>query len=603
VIEGESATAGQGGARVRGALVGALWGWAAATLVFQRASSPVASIVAAAMLGAAIGIARPRAGILAHPWAGLAAAAVALVMRRWPELGFFLLVPLLAALVSWCLSEPAPAGDRLPRYALPGTVALGFAVFFFQSAHRHWQFASGSRDLGLFYQTQWLIAHGLSPVNTVMGLHAFADHIAALDVLVAQLLRLYDGPEMLLLAQAASAASGALPLFWLARHLLGNRRSALAVSWVWLLAPDVHSAVMFDYNPTTVGSAGLLWTAWALVCRGPWAAIAFALATCLAKENLCLYVAALAAFLAWRGAPGRRSLAVVVLSLGVLAVDMRLLLRATYDVQGYPHWRFEELGETPAEGAKAVVTRPDQAALLLVNHPQKRRSLLLPLLATGYVGFADPPSLVPLLPNWGERFLSTHRTRWWGYYYGMPAAAVAVLGLIFGWKRLARVNAERADRIAIYAVSCTLLADVFPPYHTPGGNFGSDLFRLRQPYASSAEDVRTQRDAVAFVGRDPSVKVAAQYHLLPHLAGRPFVVSLERAEEADVVALQLDGGTYPEGRPAWRRRVHQLWSSGAFHVAFCEGQSVVLRRGTGSGVDCPAWTALVDSSANGGDGG
>jgi len=101
------------------------------------------------------------------------------------------------------------------------------------------------------------------------------------------------------------------------------------------------------------------------------------------------------------------------------------------------------------------------------------------------------------------------------------------------------------------------------------------------------------------VGRDPAVKVAAQYHLLPHLAGRPFIVMLDRAAEADTIALQLNGGTYPEGRPAWRRRLRGLRASGAFQVAFCEGQSVVLRRGAGRGVDCPAWEALVGPHGRG----
>jgi hypothetical protein len=68
---------------------------------------------------------------------------------------------------------------------------------------------------------------------------------------------------------------------------------------------------------------------------------------------------------------------------------------------------------------------------------------------------------------------------------------------------------------------------------------------------------------------------------------------LDRATEADVVALQLNGVTWPEGRPGWRRRVQELWAGGGFHVAFCQGQTVVLRRGSGEGVPCPAWQALV----------
>jgi hypothetical protein len=198
------------------------------------------------------------------------------------------------------------------------------------------------------------------------------------------------------------------------------------------------------------------------------------------------------------------------------------------------------------------------------------------------------------VPNWAERFLSTHRTRWWGYYYGMPALATALIGLLMGWRRLQ--GAGRAGpRLPVYVVACALLVGLFPPYQTHDGDTRSMMYTLRRPYAASPADVSTQRAAVAFIGRDPRLKATAQYRLIPHLAGRPFIVRLDRALEADVVALQLNGGTWPEGRPAWRRRVKELWATDQFHVAFCRDQTVVLRRGSAASVPCPAWEGLVES--------
>ena len=100
---------------------------------------------------------------------------------------------------------------------------------------------------------------------------------------------------------------------------------------------------------------------------------------------------------------------------------------------------------------------------------------------------------------------------------------------------------------------------------------------------------------VRFVPGDPRVKVAAQYNLLPHLAERPFIVMLDRAREADLIALQLDGATYPEGRPAWKKRLWELSEEGAFVVAFCEGNSVALRRKPAPAVPCPTWDTLMQA--------
>jgi len=580
-------------ARIALAATGAAWGAGAAGLLVGhlRFPHPFTLLAIGAGAGAILAMARPRWPALEHPALAVVAAGAGALMGALPEPTFFLLVALVAAAVAWPIGPADPEERPVPSWAVPATFALAAAVFFVQSANRHWAFASGSKDLGLFYQTYWLIAHGQPLMNTVMGMHVLADHMTFVDWLFAPLLRLHDDAVTLLLVQAVGVASAVFPLYWLGLRLLGRARWAYTLSWLWLLAPDVHMGVMFDYNQSPLGSAGLLWTAWALVCRGPAVVLVTALFTCFCKGNFCIYVAILALGLAVRVVPWRRAAAVAALAAAIFLTEM-LVLSPWFREGGFRHWEFEELGDRPAEIFTRMVTRPDRTAALLVDQPQKRRALLQPLLATGYVGLADPVSLFFQLPNWGERFLSTHRTRWWGYYYGMPAVATALLGLALGWRRL-HAAGRAGHRLPWYLVSCALLTGLVPPYKTQDGDRRSMLYTLRRPYAAAPEDAATQRAAVRFIGRDPRLKVAAQYHLLPHLAGRPQIFMLDRAGEADVVALQLNGGTWPEGRPAWRRRVQDLWATGGFHVAFCQGRTVVLFRGAGDSVPCPAWDALI----------
>ena len=578
----------------RDAGTGALFGLGAAGLLAARldARGAIAGYRLGACVGAGAGL-RLRWPALDHPWLAAVSAAAGLAMLSFPESAFFLLVPVLAAALFWPLGEVSENDDPVSAWAAPTLFLVAATVFFLQSVGRHWRFASGSKDLGIFVQQHWLLAHGYPPHNTVMGMHMLADHMDFIDLLVAPLLRLGPGPEMLLLVQSLVVASAVFPLFALGRRLVRGR-AGLAAAAAYLLAPDVHMGVMFDYNPSTLGSALLLWAAYAMIAGGPAAAVACALLACAAKENFTLYVAMLGVSLPLlRLASWRRGMAIAALALSIFAVQIRVLF-PMFSEGGFRHWEFEELGETPGEIAASAALRPDRAALLLVDNVEKRRSLLLPLLDTGYVGLTEPASLLLLLPNWGERFLSTHRTRWWGYYYGMPAAAMACLGLLAGWRRL-KSEGTAGGRLPAYVVGCSLLAGLVPPYTTPNGNRRSDLYVVEQPNASTPDDVRTQRALVRHVGPDPRLRVAAQYNLLPHLAERPFVVTLDRAEEADVIALQLNGGTYPEGRPAWKRQLWELDASGRYYVAFCDGQSVALRRRPGTPVSCASWEALMHS--------
>jgi uncharacterized membrane protein len=593
-------TAPAAGGRARVAACGAAWGVAMAGLLLAHLRVPASAwaLAAGAASGVLLALLRPALEAWRHPIAAVIAGATGALVTFVPEPVFFLLGPLVAAAFAWPLrsaaDEPEGIPRALPRWVVPTLFAVGALVFFVQSANRYWGFGAGSKDLGLFYQTHWLIAHGHAPLNTVMGMHALADHMELLDYVVAPLLWIHDGPETLLAAQGLAIASAVFPLFRLGRQVLESSRAGLALAGVWLLAPDVHMGVMFDYNPTLLGAAGLIWTAWALLCRGLVSSVVAAAITCLAKENLCLYVALLAGVLALRGA-ARRALVVAAMAIAFFAVEMTVLF-PLFRSGGFRHWEFEELGETPGESAAAAVARPHATADLLLNHPQKRRALLQPLAATGFVGLADPLTIALQLPNWGERFLSTHRTRWWGYHYGVPAAATALIGLALGWRRL---REARRDGRALprYVLLCALIVGTLPPYRTPADNRRSDLYHLRQSYVAAPEDVATMREAVAFVGRDPRVKVAAQDRLLPALAGRPEIYMLDRALEADVVALQMNGATWPDGRPSWRRRVREIWGSGMFAVAFCKGQSVVLRRGAPPGLACPPFEAQLTSGA------
>jgi len=574
--------------------VGALYGFSAACLLATRIepSRLAALAVALALLGAGAALRFPSWPALARPAAAALAAAAGFASLLSIELAFFVLVPLLAGAFADPLTRAA-GSLRRPAWAASALFAVAAAVLFIQSAERHWQFASGSMDLGIFVQQHWLIAHGRVPFNTVMEMHMLADHMDLIDYVVAPLVRLGPAAEILLLVQALVVASAVFPLVWLGERLAGPA-AGLTAAAAFVLAPDVHMGVMFDYNPSVLGSALLLWAAYAMVMCGPLAATAFVLLACASKENFTLYAATLALTLpllrlaSWRRAAGLAGLALLIFGL-----EMVVLFPA-FREGGFRHWEFEELGERPGEIAAAIVSHPLRTAELLVDQPDKRRGLLLPLLGTGYLAAAAPPSLLLVLPNWGERFLSTHRTRWWGYYYGMPAVAMACLGLLAGWRRL-RESGRFTERLPAYVLGCVLLAGILPPYLTPAGNRRSDLYYLRQPYASTPSDQRTEQRLVEFVGRDPGLKVAAQYHLLPHLAERPFVVPLERAEEAEVIALQLDGGTYPRGRPAWKRLLWDIDRRGHYYVAFCEGDSVALRRKPGRDVACPSWEALLRS--------
>src|SRR4029079_14252628 len=158
----------------------------------------------------------------------------------------------------------------------------------------------------------------------------------------------------------------------MAARILARARLGLGLAAAWVLAPDVHMGVMFDYNETPAAATLLLWAAWALTCRGPVAVMITTLLAGGAKTNFCIYVAVLALVVSIRFKSWRRGSAVISLSIFVFVVELMVLF-PWFRAGGFRHWEFEELGEGPREIAISMATRPQHAAALLVDHPQKRR--------------------------------------------------------------------------------------------------------------------------------------------------------------------------------------------------------------------------------------
>ncbi len=498
-------------------------------------------------------------------------------------------VPVLAAASAWTL---APGVERLaarwsalPRVAatrwspLAGA-ALVFLIVFAQSYRRHLWFGSGGKDLGLFHQSVWLLSRFEAPHNTLLGTHAFADHLEFIDVLAAPLQWLWPSAGALLLFQALLVAAGVLPLFDLAARKLGSTSAAWALVGVYLFGIDMQNAVMFDWNPTTCGAALLPWVVWFFEKRR---AVMFALAVALlalTKENLVLYALALCLTLA-RG--GQRRLALGAAA--VLAVWFVVEIKVVFPSFGgeFRHLRYPALGETGLEMLGSVLRSPHRAFALLFTPGAKINGLVAPFSSVAFACCLAPRYAIAFAPALLERFWSAHANRWWDHHYGAGIGVLAVLAAIEGLARLKAWTESRGRRDLVpAAVLAVLLAGLMMaalPRFGPG-----PLWVWRHAYYTSPED---RRDAEALVARvPPHTSVAAQNHLLPHLSARPALFELARPIRTEFVALDFAQDAWPFERAYPRKLASELLRDG-YGAVFCAGQAVLLRRGARS-VPCRA---------------
>ncbi len=117
---------------------------------------------------------------------------------------------------------------------------------------RYAAFEARALDMGNLNQAIWNTAHGnwFHLTNQPGTVNRLSLHVEPLLIPISWLYRLYPAPPLLLVLQAVVVALGAIPLFALARHKLGNEWVALAFAIVYLLNPTFKQQTGWNFIPS-----------------------------------------------------------------------------------------------------------------------------------------------------------------------------------------------------------------------------------------------------------------------------------------------------------------------------------------------------------------
>ncbi len=165
--------------------------------------------------------------------------------------------------------------NRIPFTLLVVVTLLIFGTLAWSSVLRYESYNAAMLDLGNIVQSIWSATQGEPLIYTsISGAQSrLAGPLELVFFILAPIYALFPNPPALLIFQAGLFASGAIPLFFLARRRLGNPYLALAVSSIYLLYPVAQTAVLFDIHGDTLAMPLLIFAIDALD-REAWSAYA-----------------------------------------------------------------------------------------------------------------------------------------------------------------------------------------------------------------------------------------------------------------------------------------------------------------------------------------
>ncbi len=406
----------------------------------------------------------------------------------------------------------------------------GFAAL---SVLRHRAFVTGRFDLGNMVQAVWWTAHG-HPLR-MTNLHGqqisrLAAHVDPILTVFGPLWWIWPSPDLLLVTQAFAVASGAWPVFLLARKHLGSSRAALGFGLAYLLYPATGWLTLNEFHPVALATPLLLFAFWYLDNDRllPFALCAVAAAAC--KEEIGLVAAG---FGVWYALARRRRLAgmaIAVLGVAWSAIAIGVVIphyHATGESDFYG--RYSEVGgsaagivETtfmhPLRIAEAAFGARDLHYLLDLVAPLAALCLLAPLV------------LVAALPELAINLLSATTTQTSiHFHYTAGLIPPLVIGAVLGAKRLSRWTLPVAVIVVIAALVGNYRLGPIPGWrHVPGGE------TFQATAARVTEHDRIAARALRLIPK--SAVVSATNTLGAHLSARRRVLSFPFLQDATWIA-------------------------------------------------------------------
>lgn len=429
--------------------------------------------------------------------------------------------------------------------------------------HRHWSFGSGSWDMGCVVHNAYLVSRFLPTTSTVLGGPSFlGDHFSVGLYLYAPYFWLAGSGYGLLLLQAANLAVTAPAIYGIARRHGASTSSSFALAWSTGLSFGLQSAAFFDVHHITLGFGFFAAALWAIETRRLALASVLLFIFALFKESIGLYVVGLGAWLvlrSWRGSRRDRTMGAAWMLGGafwfILVTRLFMPWFASRGAAPESHETYGDFGATVFEAAISILSQPLTAFWFMFVGDEKLMSSFTTLANAGWLTLLSPSVFVAAGPLLAERFLSSKASMWhMGFHYAAPLALYAGWGAARALGRTERWLHDRlgsgwfAPRraVALFVLAMATLTLVYGYRHP------ANFLRWRYSYYSSPEKREANAAAVEWLkARAPKGRVAAQNHLLPHVAHRQHIYRLEDYAKADWVLLSLreDAWPYPRSHP------------------------------------------------------
>jgi uncharacterized membrane protein len=457
----------------------------------------------------------------------------------------------------------AGARGRVFVYAFSALYAAGFTA---AAAANYLLYFAPRSDLGNMTQVIWSTAHGhFLRMSDPSGeqISRLGAHFDPFLVLLAPVWLIWASPIVLFAVQAVAVASGAIPVYWLARKHLDN---GFAV--VFAVAYLLYSPTQFNtFTPVGIHAVSfaiplILYAIWFLDQDRIVPFALFALLAATTKEEIAAAVGGLGIWYAVRRGQRRTGALIFISGITFSLVNFLVVIPHFAESGASPFAsRYTDVGGTPDGMLRVAFTDPGA----FVHQVASGHKLFFLVLVFGpFIGLwaREPLILVGALPDLAVNLLSSDGKQTTVFYqYTAGIIPFVVAASILG---AAKLRSTRRVRTVLFGL-VTCLAILSPLITT------ASIVHSR-----STAEVDAMRRAIRLI--PPTASVSATQSLGGNVSTRRVIATFPSVSRADWV---ITGSlTSIDDRRLFKRRIAELRSSPNWVTEFDQSGILVFRRRT-----------------------
>ena len=447
--------------------------------------------------------------------------------------------------------------------------AAAYAVLFVFAAVVHYLvFKSAHADLGNMVQPIWNTLHGHFLETTTLNGHQrdrLGYHVDPFLLVFAPLLWIGGSPVLLPVVQALAVASGALPVFWLARKHLDSPRAGAHFAFAYLLYPATQFnafTITSSFHSVAIAVPLVLYAVWFLDEDRLVAFSIVALIACTTKEEIPLAVGCLGLWYAVR--KGRRLFGFTVFAVGLAITLFNFLWViphfAPHGVDPFAG-RYAAVGGTPRGLVHKLFTDPGAVVHAVATG---HKAIYLVFLLVPFLGLwaLEPLLFLGAVPDLAINLLSS-KTDQTSIPFHWTAGVIpfVVAASIFGASRFRK----QGVRLSLWVLAGAASIAIYSPIYSLTG----DVRALGSPLVAAEEH------AASVIPKSASVSASNQ--LGGHLSERRYIYTFPYVLRSKWIVLDINDPTYGDAK-GYKRLVRKYEAEKAWLTVYSSHGVTVLHR-------------------------